>query len=170
MSSMAAQSQSSRYAQNRNGSVEAFRVYQSGTHRVQADAQSLYPFMPLMLGRRLPQEIAAKLIAGLKEEGRFLTPYGLATEALSSPYYQDDGYWRGPIWAPPMALIIEGLADLGERAFARELARRFCDCVCRSGFAENFDARTGAPLRDPAYTWTSSVFLLLAHRLLETTD
>ena len=71
---MAAQSQSSRYAQNRNGSVEAFRVYQSGTHRVQADAQSLYPFMPLMLGRRLPQEIAAKLIAGLKEEGRFLTP------------------------------------------------------------------------------------------------
>jgi hypothetical protein len=31
-----------------------------------------------------------------------------------------------------------------------------------SGFAENFDALTGAGLRDRAYTWTASVYLLLA--------
>ena len=37
--------------------------------------------------------------------------------------------------------------------------RRLCE---RSGFAENFDARTGAGLRDRAYTWTAAVYLVLA--------
>ena len=35
------------------------------------------------------------------------------------------------------------------------------------GFGENFDPLTGASLRDPAYTWTTSVYLALAHRLLD---
>ena len=35
-------------------------------------------------------------------------------------------------------------------------------CARRSGFAENFDALTGAGLRDRAYTWTAAVYLLLA--------
>ena len=36
----------------------------------------------------------------------------------------------------------------------------------RSGMAENYDAITGDGLRDRAYTWTSSVFLILAHEYL----
>ena len=39
--------------------------------------------------------------------------------------------------------------------------RRLCE---QSGFAENFDALTGAALRDRAYTWTASVYLLLARQ------
>lgn len=53
----------------------------------------------------------------------------------------------------------------GEQTLAREIARRFCRLCATSGFAENFDARTGQPLCDRAYTWTASVFLLLAERL-----
>jgi putative isomerase len=34
--------------------------------------------------------------------------------------------------------------------------------AARSGMAENYNALTGAGLRDRAYTWTASVFLLLA--------
>ena len=37
--------------------------------------------------------------------------------------------------------------------------RRLCD---KSGFAECFDALTGAGQRDRAYTWTASIFFLLA--------
>jgi glycogen debranching enzyme len=48
---------------------------------------------------------------------------------------------------------------------AREIARRFCALCDRSGFAENYDALTAAPLRDPAYTWTASAFLLMLKRL-----
>ncbi len=36
-----------------------------------------------------------------------------------------------------------------------------------SGFAENFDARTGAGLRDRAYTWTAAVYLTLAREHVE---
>jgi hypothetical protein len=31
-----------------------------------------------------------------------------------------------------------------------------------SGFYENFDAETGAGNFDPAYTWTSSVYMIFA--------
>ena len=141
---------------------ERFRVLENGTHREIEDADSLLPFLPLILGDRLPKEIFDKLTAGLTEENRFLTPYGLATESVKSPYYKPDGYWLGPIWAPPTMFIADGLRRGGAETLAREIARRFCDTCAMSGFAENFNAVTGAPLRDPAYTWTSSVFLTLA--------
>jgi hypothetical protein len=32
----------------------------------------------------------------------------------------------------------------------------------KSGFAENFDAETGTGLRDRAYTWTASSYLIFA--------
>ena len=119
-----------------------------------------------LLGRRLPEAVRAKLIAGLKESGRFLTQYGLATESVRSRHYESDGYWRGPIWAPSTLIAVDGLAQCGEMDLARDLARRFCDMCVESGFAENFDAVTGEGLRDKAYTWTSSVFLILAHEYL----
>lgn len=121
---------------------------QRRTHKTFDDCDSLFPNL---LGERLPKEIFRKLVEGLKEEGRFLTPYGLATKRVGGRHYRSDG-WRGPIWAPPMMFIVEGLARGGEVAFARELAARFCDNC--------------AALRDPAYTWTSSVFLTLTRKLL----
>ena len=145
---------------------ERFKIPQSSTHKEQPDCDSLYAFLPLILGSRLPADIFRKLADGLKQNGRFLTANGLATESVSSAKYIPDGYWLGPIWAPPMFMIIMGLADGGETAFAVELAKRFCDMMSKEGFAENFDAVSGKSLRDPAYTWTSSVFMLLV-RMLE---
>jgi len=106
------------------------------------------------------------LIAGLREEGRFLTEWGLATENVRSPLYTPDGYWRGPIWAPPTLMLVDALAALGERDLAADIARRSCRLVAHSGAAENFDALKGDGLRDRAYTWTASVFLLLAREHL----
>jgi putative isomerase len=56
---------------------------------------------------------------GLKAPGRFLTDHGLATESVRSPYYQPDGYWRGPIWAPSMMILIDGLAACGEHTWRK---------------------------------------------------
>jgi putative isomerase len=138
----------------------------SGSHKV-VDSQSLLLYLPILLGERLPELVRSKLIDGVKAEGRLLTPYGLATEELRSPHYESDGYWLGPIWAPSTLIIADGLEAAGEKTLARDLKLRFCRLVAKSGMAENFDARTGAGLRDPAYTWTSSVFLIVAHELLE---
>ena len=43
-----------------------------------------------------------------------------------------------------------------------DISARFRMLCEQSGFAENFDAHTGAGLRDRAYTWTASAYLILA--------
>jgi putative isomerase len=130
------------------------------THeRVNCD--SLLMYVPLVLGERLPPGIFDALADGLSEHG-FVTEFGLATESPKSQYYEPDGYWRGPIWAPLSMIIVDGLLRGGREQLARDIARRFCSMVARSGMAENFDALSGDGLRDRAYTWTASVFLVLA--------
>ncbi|CAM2798158.1 trehalase family glycosidase [Paenibacillus taichungensis] len=141
---------------------DRFISLRSGTHEPSA-GDSLLLFIPILLGKRLPEPIRDLLLGGLREENRFLTENGWATESISSPYYIPDGYWRGPIWAPSTMLLVEGVAAAGDLELAREVSRRFCNMLSRSGMAENFDALTGEGLRDRAFTWTSSVFLVLGH-------
>ncbi len=125
-------------------------------------SDSLFTCLPVILGKRLPAAVRAALV---REIPRFLTPWGLATEHPESPLYDPDGYWRGPIWAPPTLIIVDGLRQLGEAALAADIAQRFLRLCRQGGFAENFDALTGAPRCDPAYTWTASVCLEMARGL-----
>jgi glycogen debranching enzyme len=145
--------------------VDRFVAPQTGSHQVR-DSDSLLLFLPLILGRRLPGGARQRMIQDLLEEGRYLTRHGLASESLRSPHYEPDGYWRGPIWAPSTMLMVEALAACGELEVAKDISRRFCDMASRSGMAENYNAQSGEGLRDQAYTWTSSVFLYLAHEYL----
>jgi glycogen debranching enzyme len=115
--------------------------------------------MPIVLGEHLPENIGDALAEHIEAH---LTAHGLATELPTSPNYLDDGYWRGPIWAPATVLIEDGLRRAGHDRLADEISARFRALCETSGFAENFDALTGAALRDRAYTWTASSYLLLA--------
>ena len=128
--------------------------------------ESLILYLPIVLGGRLPAGVRSYLIEQLKSV-RFYTEHGLATESPSSSLYESDGYWRGPIWAPSTMLLADGLWECGEKEFVRDITERFCRNVSRSGCAENFDALTGAGLRDRAYTWTASVMLVMAHEYLK---
>jgi glycogen debranching enzyme len=138
---------------------------------IQADTQttiesdSLLLYMPLVLGRQLPENVRASMIAALKQSGGFLTDNGLASERVTSKRYESDGYWRGPIWAPAMMILATGLEDSGQTEFARELKLRFCRMVLKSGTSENYDAVTGQPLRDSGYSWSASVYLIFAHEV-----
>jgi putative isomerase len=118
------------------------------------------------LGNRLPKQIYSTLVYDLRPDGPYFTQFGLATEPPSSYKYMPDGYWRGPIWAASTYLIFDGLVESGEYELAHLIAERFCD-LCREtpGFWENYDALTGKGLRCPGYSWTASVFLLLAEWL-----
>ncbi|MEU4561095.1 glycogen debranching protein [Actinoplanes sp. NPDC023936] len=122
-------------------------------------SSSLLDLMPIVLGEELPEPIATRLAERIEDH---LTGYGLATEPLDSPHHAADGYWRGPIWAPSTVLIEDGLRRAGFTGLADEVSRQFRALCERSGFAENFDARTGEGLRDRAYTWTASGYLILA--------
>jgi hypothetical protein len=127
---------------------------------------SLLDLMPIALGPGLPSDVLDRLVDGVTAH---LTPHGLATEPVESPHYAPDGYWRGPIWAPATVLVEDGLRRAGRAGLADEISRRFRALCEKSGFAENFDAETGAGLRDRAYTWTASSYLILAaaHALRE---
>ncbi|GAA4624149.1 trehalase family glycosidase [Actinoallomurus vinaceus] len=119
----------------------------------------LLDLMPIVLGDILPPEVRETLADRIRAH---LTPYGPATELVTSEHYQADGYWRGPVWAPSTVLIEDGLRRGGFDELADEVSDRFRALCEKSGFAENFDALTGAGLRDRAYTWTASAYLLFA--------
>ncbi|MFB6849044.1 amylo-alpha-1,6-glucosidase [Streptomyces sp. NPDC056373] len=120
---------------------------------------SLLDLMPIVLGEHLPAHVSGALADHIKAH---LTPYGLATELPTSPHYLDDGYWRGPIWAPATVLVEDGLRRAGHHRLADDISSRFRALCEAHGFAENFDALAGTGLRDRAYTWTASSYLLLA--------
>jgi glycogen debranching enzyme len=115
--------------------------------------------LPIVLGDDLPADVHTALADALKAH---LTPHGLATEPLGSDLYAADGYWRGPIWAPATLLIEDGLRRAGHTDLADDISTRFRRLCETSGFAENFNADTGAGLRDRAYTWTAAAYLILA--------
>jgi glycogen debranching enzyme len=145
---------------------EQFVSRRAFTGDVFPKGDSLINFLPIVMGRRLPKAVRDKVAAGLEPGGRFVRDFGPATESPDSPLYVPDGYWRGPIWGPEAVIVVDGLARGGYKKQATQVARRYCEMCRRSGFAENFNALTGEPLRDKAYTWGSSAFLTLAHEFL----
>lgn len=128
-------------------------------------SRSLLLVMPLVLGGRLPTDVRQALVADIKARAA-QSPFGLPSEPPDSPLYESDGYWRGPIWTPTTMILADALDQIGEHSFADTLREKFCRMAQESGLAENFDALHGQALRDPAYTWTSSVYLLFAHELI----
>jgi len=116
--------------------------------------------MPIVAYKHIPEYVRKKLIDDIADESRFLAQYGIATESLNSPYLELDGYWRGPVWAPVNYLVADSLMKCGENKLAKNIAQRFITTCKRNGMAENFNPITGKGQDDPAFAWTSAVFLL----------
>lgn len=111
-------------------------------------ASSLLNLLPIVLGQRLPADVRDALASRL--EGH-LSEFGSVTEGVDSPHDEDDGYRRGPIWAPSTALIDSGLRASGYSELPDSVCARF-RALCMRRDSQSFDARTGAGLRDRAYT------------------
>ena len=141
----------------------------AGDHRPSPVGDSLLPWLAGIAGHRFPRAARQAVVAALSEHGRFLTPFGVATEAVTSPLYEADGYWRGPVWGPSTVLAAEAAARCGAPGLAASIARRFAGIAPRFGFAENHDALTGQGLRDPAYSWTAAAWITLHHDWLTPT-
>ncbi|MCM3730319.1 hypothetical protein M3196_01380 [Fictibacillus nanhaiensis] len=127
-------------------------------------SQGCLPLVSIILANKLPDPTRKKIIHTLSSD-RYLTKWGIASEAIDSPLYEEDAYWRGPIWAPTTLLFVEAFEECGEQQLATEVTEKFLELCKHGGFAENFHAETGEGLRDLAHTWTSSVFIHLAAKL-----
>ncbi len=132
---------------------------------------NIVKYQPVILGKRLPQEIIDKMAADLSVEGDWLCPYGLASEKLDSamidPY---QGWMNGPIVAPLHFQMVTGLAGCGKTELAAEVARRFCrNCAINGPYhiINPFNGRGQDKGRDNVLhqhiaAWSTSIFLFLA--------
>jgi len=139
-----------------DGDTYVARAATTGRH---SKKTSLLNNMPIVAAAHLTPSRSDALALRVTSH---LTDYGLSTQLVDTDDYESDGYWRGPIWAPSTAIIEDGLRQAGHTELADQVSERFRRLCEKSGFAENFDALTGAGLRDRAYTWTASVYLTLA--------
>src|SRR5690606_13482715 len=83
---------------------------------------SLLTLLPIIAGEHLPADVTQLLADGIEAH---LTEFGPATQRPGTPEYEDDGYWRGPIWAPSTVLIESGLRRTGFDELADTVSSRF---------------------------------------------
>ncbi len=138
------------------------------------ETTSLIKMMPLLLGSILPSDVFANLTAEISRENHFLTENSLATESVTSELYDQrkgssfkpNAYWRGPVWAPPVYCIYDGLVNAGYNKLAQKIAKRFISLIesDKTGIYENYDAIQKTGYDDSGYMWTAAVYLLLKER------
>lgn len=116
-------------------------------------------FLPIVLAYRMGKNVKEQLVTQLLS--RFECTYGISTEEPTSPHFTGDGYWLGPVWAPETYIFVDALDAAGYKEDALRIANKFCEATLVGGLAENFNAHTGEGNDDLAFSWTSSVFLLL---------
>ncbi len=123
------------------------------------NGESLLPLHLLVLGNRLPKEIIAYIMKRLKNHHD--SPYGLSSEALDSPLYEEDGYWRGPAWAPNQVIMAFALQRIGEMEFAKKIAVKYTNALSKVGFYENISTVKELGLRAKSFAWTASGYFIL---------
>lgn len=121
-------------------------------------------YIPVILGRRLPEAILQKLIADLKIEGYVLSDYGFDKEKMTARDLCDVGHnsVRGFIYHPFNVVLISGLYNCGEQDFAREVARRYCGAMLSvNNLAGWINSLTG-PECGSWVSWTAGAYILIA--------
>lgn len=126
------------------------------TNEFNPDSKSVIDLLPIITTNNLPNEIAAKTYENVVNH---LSEHGVPSEATDSIYYENKGYWRGPIWAPTTYLVVRGIERYGDTKLASELKEKFLNMTIKGKLAENYEAQTAEGLDDKSFTWTSSVFL-----------
>ncbi len=106
---------------------------------VPVESMSAVCYLPIMLGRRLPQKIIDTVAEKLTDETTFLSPIGLCGESMKSPL---SGYGNrfilGRVVAPVNMILTLGLSMAGKKKEAAMIARRFCDHIAEKGIILGF--------------------------------
>ena len=120
---------------------------------------ALMPLRVIVLEDMLPKEMQEYIVKRIKEH--HLCKGGIASEAIDSPMFVEDGYWRGAVWAPDMVMFVYALRNLGYNELADEIANNYKTAVTKYGFSENTSALTGKQLRCKGYSWAANAYRVL---------
>ena len=120
---------------------------------------ALMPLRVIVLEDMLPKEMQEYIVRKIKEH--HLCKGGIASEAVDSPKFVENGYWRGAVWAPDVVMFVYALRNLGYTELADEIANNYKTSICKYGFSENTSAITGKQLRCKTYAWAANAYQVL---------
>lgn len=112
--------------------------------------------MPLYTGI-ISKKKAKQLVGLLENQFSFGTAYPVPSVPVSSPLFDEDGYWQGPTWINTNWLIIDGLRRMGFEDHATALTQSTIELVQRGGFYEYFNPNSGEPVGAPNFSWTAAL-------------
>ncbi|MDR2530421.1 MAG: hypothetical protein LBC65_02615 [Oscillospiraceae bacterium] len=137
-----------------------------------SDSKTVALYCALILGKRLPQEILDKSIAWMFSDDGLDTPFGIASEAPTSPYFRH-GFTAGSVITPAQFLIVLALEECGRSDLAKKVALGYCDALAKYGYFHIYNALTGKEDRSlTAFgerglfwsAWASSCFFWFASK------
>ncbi|PSL07540.1 amylo-alpha-1,6-glucosidase [Cecembia rubra] len=85
-------------------------------------------FLPLWAGVA-DQEKAMRLVQKLTDPDQFWRKNGIPSLSAKDSYYNDKGYWNGPVWVEWNYLIFRGLKDYGYHQEAEELTEKIASIM-----------------------------------------
>ncbi|MDR2514939.1 MAG: hypothetical protein LBD02_07015 [Christensenellaceae bacterium] len=122
---------------------------------------SIVHYMPVILGNRLPKPILDQLVADLADPATFFSPWGIASENMTSKLFVPFGWGRGCVLPPSMLYIVTGLWDTEHRAFAKKAGENYCKALIEGDFPFFIDSKTGEG-RYYGCSWTACAYTVLA--------
>ena len=120
---------------------------------------ALMPLRVIVLEDMLPKEMQEYIVKQITEH--HLCKGGIASEAVDSPMFIENGYWRGAVWAPDVVMFVYALRNLGYNDLATQIAENYKSSVTKYGFSENTSALTGKQLRCKCYSWAVNAYQIL---------
>lgn len=118
-------------------------------------------FLPLFV-QAATDEQAGAMAEHLSDPAYYEAPYGLPTVSVTSPEYESDNYWRGPVWIVTNAFAVWGLDQYGLWRESDELRASTLSMIAASPTTwEYYDSQTGAGLGSPDFMWSGVFYLLL---------
>jgi glycogen debranching enzyme len=120
---------------------------------------ALMPLRVIVLEDMLPKQMQEYIVKKITEH--HLCKGGIASEAVDSPMFIENGYWRGAVWAPDVVMFVYALRNLGYNDLATQIAENYKSSVTKYGFSENTSALTGKQLRCKCYSWAVNAYQIL---------
>lgn len=141
------------------------RYTQSGPKRLTEKGKGIEGMLPLW-ANMLSVNMARPIVRQAMEHNEFNTHLPLATVAKSSPYFEPQRYWRGPVWLDQFYFAVQGMIDVEQEALARGAVEKLllgAKGLTQAGvpIRENYDPESGEGLHCTNFSWSASMLYLL---------
>lgn len=126
-------------------------------------------WMPLW-AKVATQDEAELVKENMMDPNKFNTYMPLPTASKDNPKFNQNKYWRGPVWMDQALYGIESLQNYGFKDEAETLTKKLFDnaegLIGDGPIRENYNPETGQGLHTKNFSWSASAYYLLYKNVL----